>query len=1089
VTLRAPTDRHRRVASPLYSARSSTGRAARLLSGVLIAAGLLAAAAAPARAQSGAEPDPVLLIEAGAHSAPIRRLAVDAARGLVLTASDDRSARLWSLQTGELLRTLRPPVSGARLGRLYGAALHPARPLAAVAGTTGDDASPQHSIFLFDTESGRMNRRIDALGGDVKRLAWSPDGTVLLATYAGSDAVRGFSPEGAPLFELGLRGPSYGLSVSPAGIAAVSTLQGELVVLRVGAGRVELLQRFSSPTQTPVGVAVSPDGRRIAVGSLLAGQSRQSGEGSRLFFRVGGATVDIVDAQTGTRIRTLAPPELDEGNLMTVAWSADGRTVHAGGTGFRGNRSFVIANYDAESGRRSGEQVVASDSVQDLAPLPDGRLAFASFDGSWGVVAGGAVARYGSPLIDFVRRADRLTLSADGRRVRWESGVEGTPMRFDFDQRTLAAGERAGPALAVNHTLGADPDRREWRDTERPSFAGAAIRLEAGEVARSATALRGSRDRVYGTSFALLRVRPDGSVAWRRVVDAEVRALVTSADGTLVVGALTDGSLRWWRAQDGEPLMTLLGTRERRWIAWTPLGFYDASTGADRLAGWAVPRGVDRESDFYSLNRFRDRFNRPDVIDRTLATGDPLRAVTEADRLAAPLRESAPEPVAAPEPAAAPGPVAAPEPVAAPALPPVAAPALPPPAAPEPPPLAAPAPPPAVATSEPPLAPAPPEPPPVAIAVPVRMPSPVAPPQAAELPPALSPVGSSTLKAASDEIVLPFALRSQASEVTIEVRVNGRPVRPDALELPARLDGDARGLARVRLSDPLALVQIIARNREGVSEPLDFRVERLRPASAPPPAAPAQRLPTLYVLSIGVSEYRRSEYSLQLAAKDANDFVRALEAQKGRRYGEVVTRTLTDGEATRAQILQHLRWLATAGGPDDVSMLFLAGHGINEPGGGQYYFLPHDGQLERLRTSAVPETAIRDTLRRIRGRALFFVDTCFSGKVMGDTRAAGRELSRLANDLAASENGVIVFAASTGRQESLEIESLGNGAFTKALIDGLSGAADFQRRGRVTYKQLDAFVSDEVSRLTQGRQTPVTNVPVGIPDFEIARLI
>jgi uncharacterized caspase-like protein len=81
-----------------------------------------------------------------------------------------------------------------------------------------------------------------------------------------------------------------------------------------------------------------------------------------------------------------------------------------------------------------------------------------------------------------------------------------------------------------------------------------------------------------------------------------------------------------------------------------------------------------------------------------------------------------------------------------------------------------------------------------------------------------------------------------------------------------------------------------------------------------------------------------------------------------------------------------------------------------------------------------------------------------------------------------------VFAASTGRQESIEIESLGNGAFTKALIDGLNGAADFQKRGRVTYKQLDAFVSDEVARITRGRQTPVTNVPVGIPDFEIARL-
>ena len=151
--------------------------------------------------------------------------------------------------------------------------------------------------------------------------------------------------------------------------------------------------------------------------------------------------------------------------------------------------------------------------------------------------------------------------------------------------------------------------------------------------------------------------------------------------------------------------------------------------------------------------------------------------------------------------------------------------------------------------------------------------------------------------------------------------------------------------------------------------------------------------------------------------------------------------------------------------------------------------LPHDGDAERLRSTALPESAIRDALARVRGKAILFVDTCFAGKVLGDSRLAGRELSRLANELAASENGVIVFAASTGRQESLEIDSLGNGAFTRALITGLTGAADFSKRGRVTYKQLDAFVSEEVSRLTNGRQTPVTNVPVGIPDFEIAQVV
>ena len=87
-----------------------------------------------------------------------------------------------------------------------------------------------------------------------------------------------------------------------------------------------------------------------------------------------------------------------------------------------------------------------------------------------------------------------------------------------------------------------------------------------------------------------------------------------------------------------------------------------------------------------------------------------------------------------------------------------------------------------------------------------------------------------------------------------------------------------------------------------------------------------------------------------------------------------------------------------------------------------------------------------------------------------------------------SENGVGVFASSTGQEESLEKESWGNGAFTKALLEGLSGRADFMRAGRVTYAALNLFVSEEVSRLTDGRQRPVFISPRGVPDFALARL-
>ena len=80
----------------------------------------------------------------------------------------------------------------------------------------------------------------------------------------------------------------------------------------------------------------------------------------------------------------------------------------------------------------------------------------------------------------------------------------------------------------------------------------------------------------------------------------------------------------------------------------------------------------------------------------------------------------------------------------------------------------------------------------------------------------------------------------------------------------------------------------------------------------------------------------------------------------------------------------------------------------------------------------------------------------------------------------------MVFASSTGRQYSLESSEWNNGAFTKALVEGVGGKADLQKTGRITHKMLDFYVSERVKELTKGVQTPVNPSPQGVPDFPIA---
>ena len=68
---------------------------------------------------------PVLRIETGMHTARIWGIGVDAACARIVTASDDKTVRLWSLPDGKLLRTIRLPIGPGDGGKVYAVALSP----------------------------------------------------------------------------------------------------------------------------------------------------------------------------------------------------------------------------------------------------------------------------------------------------------------------------------------------------------------------------------------------------------------------------------------------------------------------------------------------------------------------------------------------------------------------------------------------------------------------------------------------------------------------------------------------------------------------------------------------------------------------------------------------------------------------------------------------------------------------------------------------------------------------------------------------------------------------------------------------------
>ena len=350
-----------------------------------------------------------------------------------------------------------------------------------------------------------------------------------------------------------------------------------------------------------------------------------------------------------------------------------------------------------------------------------------------------------------------------------------------------------------------------------------------------------------------------------------------------------------------------------------------------------------------------------------------------------------------------------------------------------------------------------------------------------KLPPVVSIVApADRTEVSSPTITLRYTTRSQEPITGLKLLVDGRPVFIGSTGKEVKESGD--------LSVPIpprdCEVALIAENRHAASEPAS--VALLWKGSAT--KEEFQIKPKLYVLAVGVSKYQAPDLRLGLAAKDAMDFAEIWKEQKGSLYSVVETRVLTDAQATKGNMLDELEWLQRQATTKDVAVLFLAGHGVNDPNG-VFYFLPADANLDSLKRTGLSQADITTTVAAIPGKVMVFIDACHSGNLMGKVkRRAPSDISAVINELASAENGAVVFSSATGRQYALENTEWGNGAFTKGLVEGISGKADYRGTGRITVNMLDLYISERVKELTRGEQTPSTVKPPNVPDFPVALL-
>ena len=259
--------------------------------------------------------DPCLVVDPGRHTAPIRRADVDAAGRFAVTASHDKTARVWSLATGALERTIRLPAGPGNVGKAYAVAIDPAGEVIAVGGWTDSLGASRRTIYLFARATGALLHRIGDLPNVVYHLAFSPDGRHLAATLGGRNGLRVFDRDqdwAEAVRDEAYGGQSYGAAFAPDGRLATTSWDGLIRLYGRDFALPPLAQRAPGGDR-PFGVAFSRDGARLAVGY---------DDSTR---------VDVLDGHSLAPLHAAATEGIDNGDLGNVAWAADG-TLLAGGT-------------------------------------------------------------------------------------------------------------------------------------------------------------------------------------------------------------------------------------------------------------------------------------------------------------------------------------------------------------------------------------------------------------------------------------------------------------------------------------------------------------------------------------------------------------------------------------------------------------------------------------------------------------------------------------------------------------------------------------------------------------------------------------
>jgi len=233
--------------------------------------------------------------------------------------------------------------------------------------------------------------------------------------------------------------------------------------------------------------------------------------------------------------------------------------------------------------------------------------------------------------------------------------------------------------------------------------------------------------------------------------------------------------------------------------------------------------------------------------------------------------------------------------------------------------------------------------------------------------------------------------------------------------------------------------------------------------------------PNLYLITIGINQYKNPKYNLNYAQADAEKVEELIRKSSSSLFGEVFSYPILNDKAIKANIVNAFDEVKKKALEQDVLFVYYAGHGVMSGGGQQtseFYIIPFDvtqlyGRDDLLVEKGISAEEIKTYAQSINAqKQVFILDACQSAGALESVATRGAMEEKAIAQMARS-TGTFWITASGSEQFATEFEKLGHGVFTYALLEGVKGNADANHDNKLTIRELSTYIENKVPELSE----------------------